>query len=855
MAGPDKSYVEVAVNVPLVAGLFHYHLPPELFGRVEAGCLVQVPFGAKEVQGVVIRPIAEPQVPETRPVTALLDPQPVLTSFQLDLAFWLSEYYLAPLAACIDRMLPPGLSQHTETIYSLEEEHAEAALAASRRGSDPGRRLAEHLLAAFERNRELRGRQLERRFPHQPWRRLLQGWEKEGLLTSRSVLPPPAVRAKTARTVQLACSVEAAQEVLPNLARAGSAALTRRQAALRFLITTPWPVEVAWVYAQSGAKWADLQELEERGLIALGETEVWRDPLSSLDNLPDHPFPLTHDQQSVWEPIQDALRSRSSGVNGGERKPFLLHGVTGSGKTEIYLQAVAETLRLGRQAIILVPEIALTAQTIRRFMARFPGQVALVHSRLSEGERYDTWRRVRAGLLPVVVGPRSALFVPLSNPGLIVVDEFHDESYFQDEMQPYYHAVTAALKLARLTGAACLLGSATPDVALTYQARSSGWQTLSLPDRILAHREAVARQASRLGHPVAAHPYEAEAASLDLPEVHLVDMRQELKQGNRHMFSRLLKESLTRVLADGHQAILFLNRRGTATYVFCRECGQALHCPRCDIPLTLHSPQGSLICHHCGYRRLMPKTCPACGSSQIRQFGTGTERVESEVQALFPQARTLRWDAETTRQKGAHEIILSHFAAHRADVLVGTQMLAKGLDLPFVTLVGVVLADVGLNLPDYRAAERTFQVLTQVAGRAGRSPLGGKVIMQTFQPGHYALQAAARHDFAAFYEKELGYRRLLGYPPFYRLVRLEYRHARSETAEKEAQKLAGQIGAWLDSADRGETEIIGPVPCFFSRLHGLYRWQIILRGPNPASLLRGRPLGDWHVEVDPPNLL
>jgi primosomal protein N' (replication factor Y) len=334
--------------------------------------------------------------------------------------------------------------------------------------------------------------------------------------------------------------------------------------------------------------------------------------------------------------------------------------------------------------------------------------------------------------------------------------------------------------------------------------------------------------------------------------------------GNRGIFSQELSTAMENVLKNGQQVILFLNRRGTATYVFCRTCGQALKCPQCESPLTYHEENqnsgavhfaGDLRCHRCGYKRLMPKKCPACGSDQIRQYGLGSEKVQAEVARLFPSARTLRWDWETTRRKDAHEIILSHFSAHRADVLIGTQMLAKGLDLPLVTLVGIVLADVGLNLPDPFASERTFDVLTQVSGRAGRSSLGGRVVLQTFQPDNYVIQSAAGHDYTAFYTQELNNRRLLGYPPFSRLVRLEYRHLQANKAESEAQALAGKLVQWIRDEDRRETSIIGPSPCFFSRLNGFYRWQMILRGPEPASLLRGKNLGDWRVEVDPHSIL
>jgi primosomal protein N' (replication factor Y) len=378
---------------------------------------------------------------------------------------------------------------------------------------------------------------------------------------------------------------------------------------------------------------------------------------------------------------------------------------------------------------------------------------------------------------------------------------------------------------------------------------------LELPARILAHREAVRLLQGRLGRKARFAPLSDEAETAELPPVEVVDMRQELREGNRSIFSRQLQEAMGRVLAQGEQGILFINRRGTATYIFCRDCGHSLRCPRCDTALTYHRDEESLRCHHCGYRRGMPEACPNCRSRRIRRYGTGTQRVEDELKALLPGARTLRWDWETTRTKGSHEIILSHFVQRRADFLVGTQMLAKGLDLPLVTLVGVVLADVGLNLPDFRAGERTFQVLAQVAGRAGRSPLGGSVILQTYLPENYVIQAAARHDYQAFFEQEMQFRLRRRYPPYSHLVRLEYRHTSGDQAEREAGQMARKLKAWLADEKRSGTELIGPLPSFYSRLEGQYRWQIILRGPDPASMLAGRDLGSWLVEVDPPSLL
>jgi primosomal protein N' (replication factor Y) len=857
------TYLEIAVLIPRLTGVFHYHLPPEMEGQVGSGHLVEVPFGGRKVQGVVLREVSEPAVAETKAVEALVDPQPVLTAAQLALARLLSEVYLAPLSACIEIMIPPGLSQQADMLYSLCREPADIPL---EKLTDLERRLVRLL-----KNRgPLRGRgQIDKALQRQNWRASARNLVRKDFLRAQSLLPAPSVQPKSVRTVQLSCPPEQAEKAMPGLSKV-PAVLSRRQAILRFLMREPGPVEVAWVYAESGGGAADLHRLAEQGLVLLGESEIWRDPLAQLEVIPNQAPPLLADQLTVWNEIQRGLQA------GSTDQPYLLHGVTGSGKTEIYLKAADEILRLGRQVIILVPEIALTPQTVRRFMARFPGRVGLVHSQLSSGERYDTWRRARAGLISLVVGPRSALFTPFANLGLIVVDEFHDDSYYQAESPPYYHARDAAMAYARLAGAICLLGSATPDITTRYRAIQEGWPMLSLPARILGHRqilEAAARRAFNGQPGTLSHyrPIGDQAETADLPPVQIVDMRQELKTGNRSIFSRALLENLGKVLEHNQQAILFLNRRGTSTYVFCRDCGFVLKCPRCDLPLTYHTtqpglakleenqrlvvPVQGLVCHHCNYQRKLPPACPQCGSKRIRQFGAGTERVEAEAQALFPGVRTLRWDYETTRQKGAHEIILSHFASQRADVLVGTQMIAKGLDLPLVTLVGVILADVGLNLPDYRAAERTFQVLMQVSGRAGRSPLGGQVVLQTYQPDSYVIQAAACHDYQAFYKKEVHYRRQIGYPPYSRLLRLEYDSPDRRQAEYEAQALATRLRAWIVQGDRRGTELIGPAPCFFNKVGGVYRWQIVLRGPDPASLLKDRILEGWRVETAPVSLL
>jgi primosomal protein N' (replication factor Y) len=843
------AYVEVAVNIAQVSGVFHYHLPPELEGQVQVGQLLLVPFGRQTVQGVVTGQVDQVEVAETRPVIKIVDPAAVITPAQIALARRLSYECLASLAACIGLMLPPGLEQQADVLYS-----------AHGRMPDNLTHTQKRLLKLLYERGALRGSQIDRAMPRMNWRSSARSLIRSGLIQTQAVIPQARVKPKVVRTAQAACSPEQAQAALPNLGRAGSPAFQRRQAMLQFLLGEQNAVEASWVYAESGGSLADLRLLEKHGLVVLGDQETWRDPLKLLDFQPYTAPELTSDQRKVWQEVNSLIHEAAKG---NSTPPILLHGVTGSGKTEIYLHAVQETLALGKQAIILVPEIALTPQTLQRFAGRFPGQVGLVHSGLSAGERYDTWRRARAGELSLVVGPRSALFTPFPNLGLIILDEFHDDSYYQSESAPYYHTRQAAVIYADLCGAVCLMGSATPDVASFYNSKQQGWRYLQLPKRIMAHRQAVESQLEHLAKRAGAsggitsryHRLEAQAEAIELPPVSIVDMRLELQMGNRSIFSRPLQEALANVLANRQQAILFLNRRGSATFVFCRDCGLTLKCPRCEIPLTYHEAQGSLRCHYCAYERRMPQTCPECRSQRIRHYGSGTQRVETELQNMFPQVRTLRWDHETTRTKGSHDRILNQFADQQADVLVGTQMLAKGLDLPLVTLVGVVLADVGLSLPDYRTNERAFQILTQVAGRAGRSPLGGQVILQTFQPEHYVIQAAAQHDYPGLVEQELNYRRQLGYPPFTQLARLEYRHFDPQKAQSYAQEMAVQLREWIQEESWPVNRMIGPAPCFFARLGGLYRWQIVLSGNDPAALLRGRNLGEWKVEVNPPNLL
>lgn len=509
---------------------------------------------------------------------------------------------------------------------------------------------------------------------------------------------------------------------------------------------------------------------------------------------------LNRDQEAAFREISGALKKRRFSA-------FLLHGVTGSGKTEVYLQAISAALAAGLQAVALVPEISLTPQMIDLFYGRFGEQVAVLHSGLAGRERYNEWLRVKEGRAPVVLGTRSAVFAPLPSPGLFILDEEHEPSYKQDD-HLRYHAREVALKRAQLSGAVVVLGSATPSLESWFRSGRGGpYKLLKLPHRI---------------------------DEKPLPRVKIVDLRQEIKEGNRGIFSRNLVSAICARLQKGEQTLLFLNRRGYATFVVCRECGHVIKCDRCDISLTYHL-DGSLRCHYCNYQTRMPEKCPSCGSRYIRHFGVGTQKVEDEAKKLFPQARILRMDSDSTSRRGSHERILSAFRQGQADILIGTQMIAKGLDFPMVTLVGVVNADTTLFMPDFRAAERTFQLLTQVAGRAGRADLPGEVLVQTYCPDHYSITAAARHDCEGFYQVEMPVRSALGYPPYSYLARLLFTHE----DEAEISKGAALAKEILDKTLVGHDnfiEVLGPAPAPLSRIKRRYRWQLVIKGPRRNEL-------------------
>jgi len=947
-------YAILVINIEApLEGVFHYHVPSDLASQLCVGHLVEVEFGRRLAQAIVVDFDDSAPVEETKPIIALVDPEPVLWPWQIELAQWLSREYLAPLNGCLRLMLPPGLTRWADVVVDINPYWD---------GNGRLTDLQQQLIDLLRQKGDLRGRQIRRALPKTDWKTAVTQLANRNILRKATVLDPPRVRPKEIRTAELIAGPQRVVAGLRQLGRAskqadvlfylaelddplpeetavlaatGAApqhlealaaaelitiadcgfgiaeeeppqsairnpqsislaiphkevlpqALALRGAATYYQIITlltkaAQPVAISDIYAVTGANLSHLKKLAKLDLIRLGAEEVWRDPLADRDFTPAEAPQLTMDQARVWGRVKVAMIETEEEQEGEEDEaagswedeesaplstrssaPFLLHGVTGSGKTEIYMRAIEYALAQGQQAIVLVPEIALTPQTVRRFAARFPGRVAVLHSRLTDGERYDTWRRARQGLFEIIVGPRSALFTPLPNIGVIVVDEEHDPSYKQTPPvpPPYYHARETAVHLGEILNATVIMGSATPDLVTYHRAQGGRYQLLELPKRVMGHRQRVQSQAERL-HLTARYVQSGEdpddALTIPLPPIQVVDLRQELRAGNRSIFSRAMETAVTETLERGEQAILFLNRRGTATFVICRDCGYIARCPRCDMPLTFHRPHSALVCHHCGRHETQYGECPECGSKRIRYFGLGTEQVEELVQQRWPTARITRWDRDTTAGRYAHEQLLAGFINQEADILVGTQMIAKGLDLPLVTLVGVISADVSLGLPDYRTGERAFQILAQVAGRAGRGLLGGRVIIQTYQPEHYAVLAAAEHDYASFYIEEIRFRTQHSLPPFRRLAKLVLVDPVNDRGQREAEKLAVSLRRHARDLALAATEILGPVPPFFNRVDGRYRWQLIIRSPNPTRLLTDFPVpANWIVDIDPESTL
>ena len=819
---PGFAQIAVLAQLGRAGGLFTYGVPEALWGKVRPGVLVQVPFARRQLQGVVYSLEDECDLPSVRDIREVADPEPVMTEHQLRLARWIADYYAAPVSDVFAAMVPSGLGR--KTVYLLQVGDASEGA----RLTPEQRQVLDVVEAAGSSTVDA----LAARLPELEIVRAVDSLVRRRYLLRTSELAPPRA---TTRRVRVLSATEAGRIALQS--GEGLLQRARRQRDVLKLIVAGGVVPLSEVSAQIQGARAAVTALVGRGFVTLQEQESSRSPVADGRWPSTQPMHLSEAQAAAFRPIAGSVKDRRSDI-------YLLHGVTGSGKTEVYLRAIAETIRSGRQAIMMVPEISLTPQAVERVAGRFPGRVAVLHSKLTPTEQMGEWQRIRHGHVDVVVGPRSAGFAPLPNPGLIIVDEEHDPSYKQDAT-PRYHARDAAAVLGRLTGATVVFGSATPDVGTYYAARQGRIRLIELPDR-----------------PVWKTATDACAASVPsrpMPSVQVVDMRQELKLGNRGMFSEPLMQALTTTLEQHHQALLFLNRRGSATVVLCRDCGFVMRCPHCDIPFTYHAAATRLICHRCDKRIPNPSVCPGCHGPRIRYLGVGTQRVEEEVRRVFPHARTLRWDRDVTGGAEAHEQILRAFANHEADILVGTQMIAKGLDFPLVTLVGVISADTGLHMPDFRAPERSFQLLTQVAGRAGRAQLPSQVVVQTYTPDHYAILAARDHDYARYYREEMTFRLAACYPPFARMVRFVYSGEQPDLVQQSAHNLRSILEKGMAEASVTDVEIIGPAPCFVARARERYYWQIIARGRGSANtslqkLLEYIPAG-WTIDVDPVDLL
>mgnify|MGYP001792945033 CR=1 FL=1 len=802
--------MEVLVDCPGAQGLYTYGIPAGM--TIRAGDILTVPFGPQQVGAIALR-IAT-QRPASLTARQMRSVIAVISSGVFRPSYWqllekVAHYYQTTLMAVIRTALPPGLlgrSQRRIRLCAAAGLNFEDALPPS------AQCVWEQLHQAPEGHYSWQ--YLQQKCPEAS--KGMQWLRQRGWVEGYLALPQPP-RPQQRQAVSVLAPLQPGENLTP-----------RQQEVLALLQRQGGDLWLADALQYCRTTRSTLQALAAKGYLLVEAREVLRQPTQPEVGA-DRPKTLTPDQQTALAPLKAAQGCAT----------FLLHGVTGSGKTEVYLQAIAPRLDQGQSALVLVPEIGLTPQLTDRFRQRFGERVCIYHSGLSAGERYDSWRKMLSGEPQIVIGTRSAVFTPLPNLGLLILDEEHDSSFKQDQPAPCYHARTVAQWRSQLDHCPLVLGSATPSLeswAMVHPPAppvTSG-QYLTLPQRVHAR---------------------------PLPPITVVDMRQELQAQNRSIFSRSLKTALQELSDRQGQAILFIQRRGHSRFVSCRACGHVIMCPHCDVSLSLHQPTpqspSRLRCHYCGFGQPQPNRCPACDSPFLKQFGSGTQRVEQALKAELPHLRVLRFDSDTTRAKGAHRALLTRFAQGEADVLVGTQMLTKGIDLPQVTIVGILAADGLLYMADYRASERAFQILTQVAGRAGRGEQPGRVILQTYTPDHPVIAAVQRQDVTAFIEAELSERAALSYPPLGQLIVIRISGIDPTQVEHVAQDVATYLAAHL----KDQWQILGPVPATVLRVARRYRWQILLKGapsaplPDLTTLVQRSPAAvSVTVDIDPLNV-
>ncbi len=774
-------YATVVVDLPTASidHTFDYLVPAGLSLKTKVGTTVLVPFGSTMRIGYIVSLSDKSSVQDVLPVADILDETPSFDEKDIELARWISDYYLSTIGEGLKLFMPPGRGKKLSFVISLNFPIDEILKRVPKSVS----KQIEVLKFISELGGECEISQLKEVYGKN-LSSILKTLDEKDLISRRYFVGKPRVDVKKEKWAKLACSLDEAHELISNL----SIKAPRQQKVLESLLEGEMPLHE--LLALSGVTHGTITSLVKKGIVKLFNHATFREP--------DFYYPETIPSQIILTAEQKrAVDAVIKALDKNKPQTFLLQGITGSGKTEVYLQSISHVLKQNKTAIVLVPEISLTPQTVHRFRARFGEIVAVLHSGLGIGERYDQWRKIKEGKLKIVVGARSAVFAPLENLGLIVLDEEH-ETTFKQNKNPRYNAREVAFKLAELHNAIVVLGSATPSIETKHRVRTGEIYELKLTERI---------------------------DSKPLPEVEIIDMREEAKRGNIGIFSQLLIEQLKSALEAGEKAILFLNRRGFSSFLMCRDCGFVVKCSRCAVSLTYHADKSILMCHHCSYVIPAPRLCLNCQSHRVGFFGTGTQKVESELLKLFPEVSVIRMDADTTTYHDAHRKRLVEFKKLNSGILLGTQMIAKGLDFPEVTLVGIINADTALNIPDFRSAERTFQLLMQVGGRAGRGKQPGKVVIQTYLPEFYAIQSVLKGDFDLFFEKEISFRSELGYPPYSQLINIVI----SSFDELKAKKVAQNLSEILKAEIKRDINLIGPAPSPLSKIMKKFRWHIILK--------------------------